>query len=173
MGFDGQNISRYRQSMTSPKRIYTRTSRPAQAGELVGVRLQPELLARIDAWRATQSSVPTRPQAMRLLMDMGLAARDAGPSPRDLSDLIFIDGLDRATPPKDPVEALDLPMPPPEEPWPEDLRDRFILAADLPPISRQHEIGATPKTLPDRPLDRLGPLGPLGPLAPSGHGWKR
>ena len=92
MGFDGQNISRYRQSMTSPKRIYTRTSRPAQAGELVGVRLQPELLARIDAWRATQSSVPTRPQAMRLLMDMGLAARDAGPSPRDLSDLIFIDG---------------------------------------------------------------------------------
>ncbi|MDO9223713.1 MAG: hypothetical protein Q7U20_08400 [Caulobacter sp.] len=159
--------------MTSPKRSYTRVNRPAQAGELVGVRLQPEHLARIDAWRATQPAPLTRPEAMRLLMDLGLAARDHAPSLLDLSDLIFIDGLDRPAPRQDLAEASDMPLPPPEEPWPEDLRDSFIMAAEPSPISRSHESGPAPKPLPGKPLDRLGPLGPLAPLATSGRGRNR
>ncbi len=159
--------------MTSPKRSYTRVNRPAQAGELVGVRLQPEYLARIDAWRTAQPAPLTRPEAMRLLMDLGLAARDRAPTLLDLPDLILIDGLDRPAPRKDLAPASDMPLPPPEEPWPEDLRDSFIMAAESPLMSGSHERAPALKPLPGKPLDRLGPLGPLAPLTSSGRGRNR
>jgi hypothetical protein len=40
----------------------------------IGVRIEPAQLAAIDNWRAAQSDVPTRPEAIRRLIDAGLAA---------------------------------------------------------------------------------------------------
>ena len=148
--------------MTTAKRNYIRVNRPAQAGDLVGVRLQPAQLARINAWRAGQPMPLSRPEAMRLLMDLGLDARSRAPSLLDLSDLIFIDGQDRLSPLQDLHAEPEMTSPPPDELWPEDLRDSFIVAAGLPSISSSHEIQTPPKPVPPKPLDRLGPLGPMG-----------
>jgi hypothetical protein len=46
-------------------------------GELVGVRVLPPLLARIDEWSAKQDNKITRQEAMRRLIERGL---DAAPS---------------------------------------------------------------------------------------------
>jgi len=37
-------------------------------GELIGVRCQPELVDAIDGWRRNQPSLPSRPEAIRLLV---------------------------------------------------------------------------------------------------------
>ena len=42
--------------------------RAPQAGEPVLVRLQPALLAKVDEWRADQRPIPTRPEAMRAIL---------------------------------------------------------------------------------------------------------
>jgi len=39
---------------------------------MVGVRLQPDALARLDAWIAAQPAPTTRPEAIRRLMEAGL-----------------------------------------------------------------------------------------------------
>lgn len=44
-------------------------------GTLVGVRLQPDDLAAVDAWRDQQDDAPTRPEAIRRLVEIGLEAR--------------------------------------------------------------------------------------------------
>jgi hypothetical protein len=44
-------------------------------GTLVGVRLQPDDLAAVDAWRDEQDDAPTRPEAIRRLVEIGLKAR--------------------------------------------------------------------------------------------------
>ena len=49
---------------------------------MIGVRLQPETLARLDAWIATcPAPAPTRPAAIRLLLQASLEmmARQAEP----------------------------------------------------------------------------------------------
>jgi hypothetical protein len=46
----------------------THKARPKQTGLLVGTRLQPELLAKLDAWRREQSDLPTRPEAIRRII---------------------------------------------------------------------------------------------------------
>lgn len=38
----------------------------------LNVRLAPEQLAKLDAWRATFNEPPTRPAAVRALLDLGL-----------------------------------------------------------------------------------------------------
>lgn len=38
------------------------------------VRLSPDLMARIDAWRRQQTDLPTRPEAIRRLVESALAA---------------------------------------------------------------------------------------------------
>jgi hypothetical protein len=43
------------------------------------VRLQPELADRIDAWRRQQADLPTRPEAIRRLVELALAPRAAAP----------------------------------------------------------------------------------------------
>jgi Arc/MetJ-type ribon-helix-helix transcriptional regulator len=55
--------------------------RPDQPGTLIGVRLQPEVLARLDAWIAQQvPPYPSRPEAVRRLMELALAQEgDAKP----------------------------------------------------------------------------------------------
>jgi hypothetical protein len=53
-------------------------------GTLIGVRCHPEFLAAVDKWRAAQPRQPgqaaglTRPQAIRWLAELGLAANGAG-----------------------------------------------------------------------------------------------
>lgn len=41
-------------------------------GKLIGVRVLPPLLKRIDTWAARQDEKPTRPDAMRRLIERGL-----------------------------------------------------------------------------------------------------
>lgn len=49
--------------------------RPGQSGEMVSTRIQPDLLAEIDAWRSTQPDLPSRPEALRRLAAEALARR--------------------------------------------------------------------------------------------------
>jgi metal-responsive CopG/Arc/MetJ family transcriptional regulator len=39
---------------------------------LVGLRLEPALLARVDRWAASQKDAPSRAQAIRRLVELGL-----------------------------------------------------------------------------------------------------
>jgi hypothetical protein len=42
-------------------------------GEPIMVRVQPDQLAALDAWISAQDDPPTRPEAIRRLVDLGLA----------------------------------------------------------------------------------------------------
>ncbi len=42
--------------------------KPTGVGELIGVRLLPELLAPLDAWAADQEGQPSRPEAIRRIL---------------------------------------------------------------------------------------------------------
>jgi hypothetical protein len=49
--------------------------RPRVDAEAVNVRIERDALARIDAWRRGQSDLPTRPEAIRRLVEAGLETR--------------------------------------------------------------------------------------------------
>jgi hypothetical protein len=52
--------------------------RPATGrGAQIQVRLQPILLKQIDLWRGDRSDAPSRPEAIRRLVQLGLAAHPA------------------------------------------------------------------------------------------------
>jgi hypothetical protein len=44
-------------------------------GTLVGVRLDDSYLKSLDDWRRKQADLPTRPEAMRRLVELGLKAK--------------------------------------------------------------------------------------------------
>ena len=46
---------------------------PAGKGTLIGLPLQPGSLARVDRWAASQKDDPSRPEAIRRLVELGLA----------------------------------------------------------------------------------------------------
>jgi hypothetical protein len=48
---------------------------PTGKGTLVGVRLQPNELGKLDAWIVDQDDAPSRPEAIRRLLDEALPAR--------------------------------------------------------------------------------------------------
>jgi hypothetical protein len=50
------------------------TKRAAVTGDLVGVRLQPEMARHLDDWRRKQDDLPGRPEAIRRLVELGLKA---------------------------------------------------------------------------------------------------
>ncbi|WP_045010691.1 hypothetical protein [Bradyrhizobium sp. LTSP849] len=59
--------------------------RSAVTGTLVGVRLQAEQIARLDAWIAKQEVPITRPEAIRSMVDAALATsmkEEVGPPKR-------------------------------------------------------------------------------------------
>jgi hypothetical protein len=63
-----------------PKAIADNTKRRGRpkstgVGTLIGVRLLPDPLAAVDAWREAQDDKPTRPEAIRRLVDLALKAR--------------------------------------------------------------------------------------------------
>jgi hypothetical protein len=52
--------------------VISRKPRAPAAGTPVLVRLQPDALDRLDDWAARQSDKPTRPEALRRLMEHAL-----------------------------------------------------------------------------------------------------
>jgi hypothetical protein len=44
-------------------------------GEPVLVRIQPDMAKRIDGWRARQDDLPSRPEAIRRLVEQGLGGK--------------------------------------------------------------------------------------------------
>jgi hypothetical protein len=46
--------------------------RSATTGTLVGTRFQPMLLDALDMWRKEQNDLPTRPEAVRRLVELGM-----------------------------------------------------------------------------------------------------
>jgi uncharacterized protein len=45
------------------------------------MRAAPELLSRIDEWRRHQSDLPSRAEAIRRLIELGLSASESDPPP--------------------------------------------------------------------------------------------
>ncbi|MDB5460053.1 MAG: hypothetical protein JWO72_1794 [Caulobacteraceae bacterium] len=68
--------------MSQDETVSTRKRRgpkPTGKGVMVGVRLQPDQLAALDAWIATRSQLVTRPEAIRrLVMAKVRATLDSG-----------------------------------------------------------------------------------------------
>lgn len=50
--------------------------RALTTGTLVGTRFQADLLDAIDYWRKTQPDLPTRPEAVRRLVVLGMSFED-------------------------------------------------------------------------------------------------
>lgn len=46
---------------------------PTGKGTLVGVRLQPKALSAVDSWAASQDDKPSRPEAIRRLLEQALS----------------------------------------------------------------------------------------------------
>ena len=55
--------------MKTPKK------RAAVTGDLVGVRVQPDMAKLLDDWRRKQADIPGRPEAIRRLVELGLRAK--------------------------------------------------------------------------------------------------
>jgi hypothetical protein len=53
--------------MKTPKK------RASVTGELVGVRVQPDMAKQLDDWRRQQDDLPGRPEAMRRLLEQALS----------------------------------------------------------------------------------------------------
>ena len=56
-------------NMKTPKR------RPAVTGDLVGVRVQPDMAKALDDWRRKQDDLPGRPETIRRLVELGLKVK--------------------------------------------------------------------------------------------------
>jgi metal-responsive CopG/Arc/MetJ family transcriptional regulator len=55
-----------RDNMRTPKK------RAPATGELVGVRVQPDMAKKLDDWRRRQQDIPGRPEAIRRLVEQAL-----------------------------------------------------------------------------------------------------
>lgn len=75
LAFCGIRVSMAAQETLQPRK--RRGPAPTGKGEPVQVRFQPEQLAALDAWRERQQGTPTRPEAVRQLVDKALE-RDEG-----------------------------------------------------------------------------------------------
>lgn len=63
--------------MAKSTRVITkeRRKRAPAAGHLIGVRVQPDLEKLLDNWRRKQSDLPSQPEAIRRLVEIGLKAK--------------------------------------------------------------------------------------------------
>src|SRR5438105_10749802 len=64
-----------RRSMTRKKQ---RGPRPASERAPIGAPIPSKLLARVDRWAASQEDDPSRPEAIRRLVELGLAISQRG-----------------------------------------------------------------------------------------------
>jgi hypothetical protein len=58
-----------RVNMKTPKK------RAVVTGDLVGVRVQPDMAKQLDDWRRIQDDLPGRPEAIRRLVQIALKAK--------------------------------------------------------------------------------------------------
>jgi hypothetical protein len=75
-------------SMAKQETLLSRKRRgpkPTGKGHLIGVRLLPEPLAALDDWISRQPDHPSRPEAVRRILDKGLGR--AGGKPRAINHL--------------------------------------------------------------------------------------
>jgi hypothetical protein len=63
--------------MTKSTHVITKTrkKRAAVTGDLVGVRVQPDMAKDLDDWRRKQDDLPGRPEAIRRLVELALKAK--------------------------------------------------------------------------------------------------
>jgi hypothetical protein len=63
--------------MAKATHVNTKTprKRAAVTGELVGVRVQPDMAKQLDDWRRGQDDLPGRPEAIRRLVELGLKTK--------------------------------------------------------------------------------------------------
>lgn len=66
----------YRDNVDTSKQP-ERRPRAKTTGTLVGTRFQPDLLEAIDLWRKAQFDLPTRPEAVRRLVELGMRGEDS------------------------------------------------------------------------------------------------
>lgn len=60
---------------TSRVNVKTPKKRAPATGELVGVRIQPDMAKALDDWRRRQDDLPGRPEAIRRLVELGLRSK--------------------------------------------------------------------------------------------------
>ncbi len=72
------SLAWYRVNVNTSKQP-ERRARARTTGTLVGTRFQAELLEAIDLWRRAQSDLPTRPEAVRRLVELGMRDEDGAP----------------------------------------------------------------------------------------------
>ena len=67
-------LSCFHECMNKTSRVNVKTpqKRAPVTGELVGVRIQPDMAKQIDDWRRGQTDLPGRPEAIRRLVEIGL-----------------------------------------------------------------------------------------------------
>jgi hypothetical protein len=58
--------------MSKSIRDYTKSNRAEKTGTMVGVRMQDGLLKKVDSWRSKETDIPTRPEAIRRLVEKAL-----------------------------------------------------------------------------------------------------
>lgn len=63
-------------SITSARKKKPGRGRPKIGATPVNVRLAPDLLERLDEWRAQQRPIPTRPEAIRSMVEATLRMLD-------------------------------------------------------------------------------------------------
>lgn len=63
--------------MSNASRVNVKTpkKRPPVTGDLVGVRIQPEMAKALDDWRRKQDDLPGRPEAIRRLVEQALKGK--------------------------------------------------------------------------------------------------
>ena len=62
--------------LSQEKKIAKKRGRPATGtSPLIGVRMAAELTEAVDTWRAQQRPIPTRPEAIRQLVEQALKRR--------------------------------------------------------------------------------------------------
>jgi hypothetical protein len=72
----GLLLSYHNINMQQDKKIAKKRGRPATGtGRTVGVRIRPELSAQIEGWRAHQRPIPSEPEAIRRLVEIGLKVK--------------------------------------------------------------------------------------------------
>jgi hypothetical protein len=82
--------------MQQDKKISKKRGRPPTGtSKTVGVRVRPELSAEIEGWRAQQRPIPSQPEAIRRLVELGLRA----PPPKKGPDQTTKDSDGRIIPP--------------------------------------------------------------------------
>jgi hypothetical protein len=74
-----QHLWRYKIIMSIDSTRKSTKGRPSVDSEAVNVRMERPQLTRLDDWRRRQVDMPSRPEAIRRLIDLGLAAKRPEP----------------------------------------------------------------------------------------------